>query len=109
MLLQTCETVVCGCSTFGARQTIRFMPHEIITLEDLQKFRLQLLEDIKELIRQAPPDSQKEWLRSSEVRGILGISHGTLQNLRVKGALPYRKIGGLMYYRYDDIKRLLNG
>lgn len=85
------------------------MPQEIITLEDLQKFRLQLLEDLRALIKQLPPDLHKEWLRSSEVRELLGISHGTLQNLRVKGALPYRKIGGLMYYRYDDIKRLLNG
>lgn len=85
------------------------MPQEIITIEDLHKFRLELLEEIKKLIKQAPPDSQKEWLRSSEVREVLGISHGTLQNLLVKGALPYRKIGGLIYYRYDDIKRLLNG
>jgi hypothetical protein len=86
------------------------MPQEIITLEDLHNFRLQLLEEIKDLIaKQQPVASQKEWLRSSDVRGMLGISHGTLQNLRVRGALPYRKIGGLMYYRYDDIKRLLTG
>jgi hypothetical protein len=85
------------------------MPREIITLEDLHNFRLQLLEEIRALIKQQPPDLQKEWLRSSEVRDMLGISHGTLQNLRIKGALPYRKIGGLMYYRYEDIRRLLNG
>ena len=84
------------------------MAREIITLEDLQTFRLELLEDIRKLI--APPkDPKKEWLRSPEVREMLGISHGTLQTLRNTGALPYRKIGGLMYYRYDDIGRLLNG
>jgi hypothetical protein len=48
------------------------MPQEIITLEDLQKFRLQLLEDIRTLIKQHPPDLQKDWLRSSEVRKMLG-------------------------------------
>jgi hypothetical protein len=83
------------------------MPQEIITLEDLHKFRLELLDEIKKLIKQTPPDSQKEWLRSSEVRGILAISHGTLQNLRIRGTLPYRKVGGIMYYKYEDIMRLL--
>jgi hypothetical protein len=84
------------------------MAREIITLEDLQTFRLELLEDIKTLL--APSKGpKKEWLRSPEVREILGISHGTLQTLRSTGALPYRKVGGLMYYRYDDIGRLLNG
>ena len=74
------------------------MAHEIITIEDLQKFRLQLLEDLKALVQQPNP-SQKEWLKSSEVRKMLGISHGTLQNLRIKGALPYQKLGGIMFYR----------
>lgn len=84
------------------------MAKEIITLDDLQTFRLELLEDIKKLIAPAK-EPKKEWLRSPEVREILGISHGTLQTLRNTGALPYRRIGGLMYYRYDDIGRLLNG
>jgi hypothetical protein len=84
------------------------MAQEIITLEDLQKFRLQLLEDLKKLVPQ-PNHSQKQWLKSSEVRKMLSISHGTLQNLRIKNVLPYQKIGGLMFYRYDDIIRLLEG
>ena len=82
------------------------MAQEIITLEDLQKFRLQLLEDLRELAQQ-PTHSEKQWLKSSEVRKMLGISHGTLQNLRIKNVLPYRKIGGLMFYKYDEIIKLL--
>jgi hypothetical protein len=84
------------------------MAQEIITLEDLQKFRLQLLEDLKTLVQQ-PNQSQKQWLKSSEVRKMLGISHGTLQNLRIKNVLPYQKVGGLMFYKYDDIIKLLEG
>ena len=82
------------------------MPQEIITMDDLQKFRLQLLEDIKLLIQpiHTPP---KKWLRSSEIRTMLGISHGTLQNLRVRRLLPYKKIGGIMFYNYEDIANLL--
>jgi hypothetical protein len=82
------------------------MAQEIITPEDLQKFRLQLLEDLRELVRQ-PNHTEKQWLKSSEVRKMLGISHGTLQNLRIKNVLPYRKIGGLMFYKYDEIIKLL--
>lgn len=86
------------------------MTYEIITQEDLQKFRLQLLEDLTRMLAgTVQPQSNKEWLRSSEVRKMLGISHGTLQNLRIKNILPHRKVGGLMYYRYQDILRLLEG
>ena len=86
------------------------MTYEIITQEDLQKFRLQLLEDLTRIMSGAvQPQSNKEWLRSSEVRKMLGISHGTLQNLRIKNILPHRKIGGLMYYKYQDILKLLEG
>ena len=84
------------------------MTYEIITQEDLQKFRLQLLEDLTRIMSGAArPQSNKEWLRSSEVRKMLGISHGTLQNLRIKNILPHRRVGGLMYYKYQDILRLL--
>jgi hypothetical protein len=86
------------------------MTYEVITQEDLQKFRLQLLEDLTRIMSGAvQPQSNKEWLRSSEVRKILGISHGTLQNLRIKNILPHRKVGGLMYYKYQDILSLLEG
>ena len=51
----------------------------------------------------------KEWLKSYEVRKLLGISEGTLQNLRLNGTLPYTQIGGLMYYRYEEIRKLMEG
>ena len=81
------------------------MTYEVITNQDLQKFRLQLLEDLKAFVQ--PSEPTKEWLKSSEVRKMLGISHGTLQNLRINGMLPYRKLGGLMFYKYADIVKVL--
>lgn len=76
-------------------------------LEYLQKFRRQLLEDLTGLAQQ-PNHPQKQWLKSSEVRKMLGIpiaigTHGTLQNLRIRSVIPYQNIGGLMFYKYDDI------
>lgn len=82
------------------------MTIDIITREDLEKFRFQLLEDIKVLI-QSKPQSEKKWMRSGEVRKLLKISSSTLQNLRVTGKLHPSKIGGIMYYSYDEIEQLL--
>ncbi len=80
---------------------------ELVTKEDLQDFRLQLINDLKALLvfRQ---NTKKEWLRSSEVRKILKISPGTLQNLRVTGKLKPAKIGGKLFYRDTDIENLLD-
>ena len=82
------------------------MTNELLTREDLQQFRLQLLGELKEVLQQSK-QSTKPWLKSSEVRKILGISHGTLQNLRSTRSLPYTKLGGIMFYRYEDIEKIL--
>ena len=80
---------------------------EVITKEDLQNFRLQLLSDLKELFlsKQTP---KREWLRSNEVIKLLKISPGTLQNLRIAGKLRPSKIGGILLYHNADIDKLLN-
>ena len=82
------------------------MAVEIITLEDLNEFRSLLLNDLKEII-QYNPQKTKQWLKSNEVRKLLNISPGTLQNLRINGTLSYAKIGGINYYKYDDIVKML--
>lgn len=84
------------------------MAVQIITIEDLNEFRNLLLNDLKEII-QSKPQQTKQWLKSNEVRKLLNISPGTLQNLRINGTLSYTKIGGIMYYNHADIDKLLNG
>lgn len=37
------------------------------------------------------------------------VTRRTLPNLRIKNFIPYQKIGGLMFYKYDDIIKLLEG
>ncbi len=83
------------------------MAIEIITKEDLQAFKIDLLKDIKEVLESSGKLEQKKWLKSPEVRKLLGISPGTLQNLRVNGTLPFSKVGSLFYYPYDDIMKML--
>jgi hypothetical protein len=83
------------------------MAVQIITIEDLNEFRSLLLNDLKEIIN-SKPQQTKQWLKSNEVRKLLNISPGTLQNLRINGTLSYTKIGGIMYYNHSDIDKLLD-
>jgi hypothetical protein len=84
------------------------MATEIITKEDLNEFRELLLKDIKGLLGGSPAE-QPKWLKSYQVKNLLKISPGTLQNLRVNGTLRFTKIGGILYYKYEDIMRVLEG
>ncbi len=83
------------------------MAATIITTEDLHEFKLELLDDIKKLMNDKPGHPPKKWLKSNGVRELLGISPGTLQNLRINGTMPYTKIGGVIYYDYEEISKLL--
>ena len=83
------------------------MDIDLITKQDLQSFRIELLQELKQLLSTAIPHKQKQWLKSVEVRKLLKISPGTLQNLRINGSLPYSKIGGIIFYRHEDIIKLL--
>lgn len=83
------------------------MATEIITTEDLYEFKVELLEEIKQLLNQQSGQVTKKWLKSPEVRELLGISPGTLQNLRINGTLPYTKVGGVLYYDYHEIMQVL--
>lgn len=82
------------------------MAIEVLTKEDLEDFKKELLEDIKSLFH-SKSSGQKQWLRSSEVRELLNISSGTLQNLRINGTLRYSKVGGTIYYDFQDIAKLM--
>jgi len=82
------------------------MALEVLTKEDLQEFKNELLEDLKNLF-QIRTTEQKLWLRSAEVKELLKCSSGTLQNLRVNGTLRYSRVGGTLYYNYQDIEKLL--
>jgi len=75
---------------------------ELLTKEDLKIFKTELLNEIKKIIKPGAGQS-KQWLKSNEVRKMLSISPGTLQNLRINGTLRYTKIGGMMYYKLEDI------
>ena len=84
------------------------MAIEVVTKDDLQQFRLQLINDIKLLIGSPEKTLDKQWLKNAEVKKILNISSNTIQRLRIAGKLRSSKIGGVHYYRYADIEKMLN-
>lgn len=80
----------------------------IVSKEDLEQFRIQLLEDIRQILISKDQKPTKPWLKNAEVKRLLDISSNTLQRLRVSGKLRFNKVGGTHYYRFEDIEKLLN-
>ena len=83
------------------------MPTTILTTDDLREFKMELLDDIKNLLTRQSKGKLKRYLKSSEVMDMLQVSPGTLQNLRINGTLPYTKIGGIIYYDAEEIQDIL--
>ena len=84
------------------------MSLQVLTTNDLQEFKIELLEEIRNILTEQKSVTSKKWLKSIEVRKLLNISPGTLQTLRINGTLPFTKTGGTNYYNYTDIEKLLS-
>lgn len=81
------------------------MKFEVITKDDLKTLKQEIITELKVIL--GSQTEQKKWLKSADVRKMLNISPGTLQNLRVNGTLPYTSMGKTMYYDYDDVIKIL--
>lgn len=86
------------------------MAAQIVTIEDLEDFRENLIGELKSILEnqfsltQVPKESpKKNWLKSHQVQRMLCISPGTLQTLRLNGTIPFTKIGGVLFYEETDI------
>ena len=83
------------------------MPSEIITTDDLREFKTELLTEFRKMLKEHHGQPSKKWLKSYEVRKMLGISPGTLQNMRINGTIPFTKMGGILFYDSEDIRKIL--
>jgi len=83
------------------------MPVSIVTLEDLNMFKTEFLEEIQKLLINHNRITIDKWIKSNVVKDKLNISQGTLQNLRINGTLPFSKIGGIIYYNEEKINKIL--
>ncbi|KUO64953.1 MAG: transcriptional regulator [Lutibacter sp. BRH_c52] len=84
------------------------MPREIITTDDLREFKIELLEEIKKLLKTTAAQGTKKYLKSAEMMRLLKVSPGTLQTLRINGTIPYTKIGGIIFYDAEEIYKVMD-
>lgn len=79
---------------------------EIVTKQDLIELEERLISEIRKT--NGTVEEPKKLLKSYQVKNLLKISPGTLQNLRVNGTLPFTKVGGIIYYNYEDIMKIFD-
>ena len=82
------------------------MAANVVTIEDLKEFKEDILRELGEMLNSQP--KKRQWLKSEDVREMLNISPGTLQTLRMNRTLPFTKVGGIIFYDFDDVTRVLN-
>lgn len=82
----------------------------IVTKEDLRQFGLSMMHSFKMMLEGVRPAGQieGEWIKSREVRRILGISPKSVQNLRIGGMVRFKKVIGTYYYNRSDIEKLFH-
>jgi len=89
---------------FPETENLELLNHQLVTKRDLLNVVNALLTELKNVKKE---DKPSQWLKSSEVRKLLRISPGTLQNLRINGTLNFKRVGGIIYYKYEDIQNML--
>jgi len=77
---------------------------EVLTENDLENFRTRLLSDIEGLLNMKRP---KKWLKTNEVMELLDMSEVTLQTLRNRKQIPFKKLGGICYYNAEELDEFL--
>lgn len=81
------------------------MLDQLVTKEDLQVFKKDLLRSIQQLSQNTKQPTS--WIKTKQAKVLLECSTGTLLTLRSNGTLSYSRIGGTIYYNIDDINQLL--
>jgi len=80
---------------------------QLVTHKDLQEFKNDILLELKKALKEHAGQPVKKWLKTHEVRKLLDVSVTTLLTLRINGVLPYSKVGGCLYFDYDDILKVM--
>lgn len=73
----------------------------ILTKEELDQFKMELLSEIKQLLE--PQTKRVQYLRSADVRKMLNISDSTLQTMRINRTIPAYKLDTSWFYKYEEI------
>ena len=77
------------------------------TYEELLTNFNRFVAQMKEMASRGKEKRLGEWLDNQDVCQILNISPRTLQTLRDNGTLAYSQIERKVYYKPEDVKRIL--
>ena len=96
------------------------MSVNVITQEDFDLFKKEFMEEFKNKVveelknflnekqtRLLQETKKQKFLKSYQVEKMLGISAGTLQNLRINGTIPFSKVGGTILFEENEILQLI--
>lgn len=89
-----------------AEERTALLTHQLVTLADLEKFKEQMLSEMRKLLLGGHTHSSKQWLKSREVRKLLDVSPGKLHAMRASRQLTFMRIGGVIYYDRTDIDKM---
>jgi len=87
------------------------MEIELLTKADLKNFEAKLdriLEEQKLIRDQSGFGPKSKWLDNEDLLKLLDVSSRTLQKWRDTGVLPFSRIARKVYYRAEDVDKLLN-
>lgn len=83
------------------------MTQILLTAEDLEQFKDELINEVKTLVKEAIKPPASIWIKSAEVRELLKISNSTLCKMRANGSIPCTKVGSIFFYDRNAITNLL--
>lgn len=87
---------------------MEIMNVEARTFEAMMATFETIAEKVKTLCRVCGDKGLQKWLDNQDVCLILNISKRTLQTYRDNGTLPYTQIERKMFYKPQDVERVLN-
>ena len=77
------------------------------TYEELLTSFNSFVEQMKKMASRGTDKKLGDWLDNQDVCQMLNISPRTLQTLRDNGTLAYSQINRKIYYKPEDVKRIL--
>ena len=78
----------------------------VINAEDLERQLQKVVDEVKSAVTNND-SSNVRWIRSKQVKELLGISDSKLQTMRINRSITYSQIDGTYFYDKESILSLL--
>ena len=78
----------------------------VITAEDLERQLQKVVDEVKSAVTITDSNNVR-WIRSKQVKELLGVSDSKLQTMRINRSITYSQIDGTYFYDKESILSLL--